>query len=190
MKKVPLALGVMALSSLLVLVGCLDQTEPGGTPHYKGPLFRYQYGGRTHLPTETNAVAYRAIDALPVTAELRAEVAQKLAQATLRFWSKDLPPGVTDQSALLRPLFDDLMVAPALVEVRGPVGNTEMMVAIELSEDRSQLWNVKLRQLATAWRLGTPKKYRPKGRGVGKQNARKRPARCNFYKRVSGFFWV
>ncbi|HXJ57292.1 MAG TPA: hypothetical protein VNU68_11565 [Verrucomicrobiae bacterium] len=163
MKKVPLALGVMALSSLLVLVGCLDQTGPGGTPRYQGPLFRYHYGGRTHLPTGTNAVAYRAIDALPVTAELRAEVAQKFAQATLRFWSKDLPPGVTDQSALLRPLFDDLMVAPALVEVRGPVGNTETVVAIELSEDRSQLWNVKLRQLATAWRLGTPKEISAEG---------------------------
>lgn len=163
MKKVPLALGVTALSSVLVLVGCLDQTGPSSSPHYQGPLFRYHYVGRAHLPSGTNAATYRAIDALPVTAELRAEVAQKLAQATLRFWSKDLPPGVTDQSALLRPLFDDLMVAPAMVEVRGPVGRTETVLAIELSEDRSQLWNVKLRQLATAWRLGTPKEISAEG---------------------------
>lgn len=155
MKKVSAALGTVLLTSLLVLVGCLDQ-DTGSASRYKGPLFRYHYAGQSHLPAGSNAVVYKAIDAMDLTAQLRAEVARKLAQATLPFWRKDLPPGATDQSALLRPLFDDLLVAPALVEVRGPAGRTESVLAVEVNEERAQLWDMKLRQLAAAWRLGTP----------------------------------
>src|SRR5262245_32129584 len=163
MKKVASLLACVSVAGLLALVGCLDQPLGSADSRYQGPLFRYHYVGRTHLPTGSNAVVYRAIDGLRQTAELRADVARKLAQATLPFWSKDLPPGVTDQSALLRPLFDDLMVAPALIEVRGPVGKTETVVALELTEDRAQAWNNNLRQLATAWRLGTPREVTAEG---------------------------
>src|SRR4030095_9626929 len=62
-----------------------------------------------------------------------------------------------------RPLFDDLMGAPALVEVRGPVGKTESVVGIELTEDRAQAWNNNLRQLAPAWRLCSPREVSAEG---------------------------
>lgn len=137
----------------LLATGCFEQT--GGARSYKGPLFRYHFSGRAHLPAGTNAARFKEIDALPATAELRATLAQKLAGAALPFWRKELPAGATDQSALLRPLFDDFLVAEAFVEVRGAAGSTDTVLAIELADERAQLWNNNLKQLATAWKLGT-----------------------------------
>ena len=155
MKKVAALLGMILLAGL-VWVGCLDQAGPG-TSTYKGPLFRYHYAGRTHLPTGTNAVVYREIDALPLTAELRGELAQKLAAGAFTFWKRDLPAGVPDASTNLAPLLEDLQVAEAYVEVRGSPGRTETVVAAELSDARAQVWQARLRELAAAWKLGSPR---------------------------------
>src|SRR5262245_50316301 len=83
MKKVASLLACVSGAGLLALVGCLDQPLGSSDSHYQGPLFRYHFVGRAHLPAGTNAAVYKAIDALPQTAELRADVARKLAQATL-----------------------------------------------------------------------------------------------------------
>ena len=147
-----IAFGVAGLSMALLATGCFEQT--GGARSYKGPLFHYHFAGRAHLPAGTNAARFKEIDALPATAELRGALAQKLAAAALPFWRKELPAGATDQAALLRPLVDDFLVAEAFVEVRGAVGRTDTALAIELSDDRAQLWSNNLKQLATAWKLG------------------------------------
>ena len=129
----------------------------------QGPLFRYHFAGRAHLPTGTNATRFREIDALTATADLRGAIAQKLAAAALPFWIKDLPAGATDQSALLRPLFDDFLAAEAFMEVRGAAGSTDTALAIELGEDRAQLWSNNLKQLMAAWKLGAPRDVTTEG---------------------------
>lgn len=151
MKKIAAAVG---LAALVGVVGCLEQV--GGTRSYKGPLFHYHFAGRANLPTGTNATRFREIDALPATAELRADLAQKLAVASRTFWRVDLPADATDQSALLKPLLEDLWSAEAMVEVRGAAGRTDTVLAIELSDARMQVWDKNLRQLMTAWKLGAP----------------------------------
>jgi hypothetical protein len=156
-----IAFAVAGLSVTLLATGCFEQA--GGARSYKGPLFRYQFAGRAHLPAGTNAARFREIDALPATAELRAALAQKLAGAALPFWRKELPAGATDQSALLRPLFDDFLVAEAFVEIRGAAGNTDTVLAIELGDDRAQLWSNNLKQLATVWKLGGPRDITAEG---------------------------
>lgn len=139
---------------LIVTVGCLEQV--GGTRSYKGPLFHYHYAGRANLPAGTNATRFKEIDALPATAELRGQLAQKLAAAALPFWRADLPADATDPSALLKPLLEDFCIAEAMVEVRGAAGRTDTVLAIELPEARAQVWDKNLRQLMTAWKLGAP----------------------------------
>ncbi|HXI54233.1 MAG TPA: hypothetical protein VNH84_22125 [Candidatus Saccharimonadales bacterium] len=157
MKKAGVWAGLLAIGVLVALVaGCLD--SGGGSPSaYKGPLLRYHFAGRAHLPTGTNAVIYRTIDGLPITAELRGDIAQKLAAGALPFWKKDLPAGVGDASAIFRPLLDDFQVAEGYLEIRGPLRRTESVLAVELSDARAQIWNTKLRELTTAWKLGTPR---------------------------------
>lgn len=150
MNKIAVVLGsgVLALT-----VGCLEQL--GGSRTYKGPLLKYHYVGRAHLPDGTNAARFKEIEALPATAELRTQIAQKLAGAVHRFWQKDLPSGAPDQSALLQPLLEDFLAGEAFVEVRGAVGRTDTVLAIELSDQRAQLWEKNLRQIVTGWKLGS-----------------------------------
>jgi hypothetical protein len=98
----------------------------------------------------------RAIDALPASAELRGDLAQKLARGAFIFWQKDLPAGAMEQTALLRPLFEDLMTAENFVDVRGPVGKTQTAIAIELSDERARLWSTNLWQSLRAWKFDAP----------------------------------
>lgn len=158
MKNVAAALGI---GLVLLVGGCLEQAT--GPRTYKGPLFRYHYSGRAGLPAGTNAARFKEIEALPSTAALRADIAQKLSAALLPFWRESLPAGVTDQSPLLKPLVEDLLAAEAFVEVQGTPGKADLVVAVSLAEDRAQLWDRNLRQLATAWRMGTQKDLTAEG---------------------------
>lgn len=158
MKTVAAALGLL----LVILVGgCFEQTT--GSRTYKGPLFRYHYSGRAGLPAGTNATRFKEIDALPSTAALRSDIAQKLSAALLPFWRDSLPAGVPDQSALLKPLVEDLLTTEAFVEVRGNPGKTDLAIAVLLSDERAQVWDRNLRLLSTAWRMGTQKDISSEG---------------------------
>ncbi len=150
MKIVAAALG---LGLVLLAGGCFEQTT--GSRSYKGPLFRYHYAGRAGLPAGTNAARFKEIEALPSTAALKADVAQKFSTALLPFWKASLPAGATEQSPLLKPLLEDLLTSEAFIEVRGVPGSAEMALAVAVSDDRGQLWDRNLRQLAAAWKLGT-----------------------------------
>lgn len=150
-----LGVALWCLGLGLVLVGCLDQGGNGST--YKGPLLRYHFAGRSHLPPATNALVYRVVDALPATAELRADLARKLSSGSMALWRRDLPAGATNVAGLLAPLFEDLQETESLVEVRGPLGRTETVVACELGEDRAQLWDNRLRTVVGAWQFGAPR---------------------------------
>jgi hypothetical protein len=153
MRRFSVVVGLALLAG--VVAGCFEQG--GGARSYKGPLFRYHYAGRANLPAGTNASEFKKIDALPATAEFRSHVATKLAGSAVSIWKNDLPAGVSDQRALLKPLLEDFFVAEAYVEVRGAPGKAETALAIQLTDDRARLWESNLRQLLGAWKLGTPK---------------------------------
>jgi len=135
-----------------LLAGCLDQDGQG-----KKTLFRSHFAGPAGLGAATNATRLRTVAALPQTAELRADVSRKLAKSVFEVWRKELPPGTAGETALLQPLFEDLMRVENLVEMRGSIGKTETAIAIELSDERAQLWSTNLWQVATAWKFSTPR---------------------------------
>ena len=152
---------VLGLGLVLLAGGCFEQTS--GPRSYVGPLLRYHFAGRSGLPTGTNAARFKEIDSLATTAALRADIAQKFASAALPFWRSSLPAGATDQSPLLKPLLEDLLTAEAFLEVRGAPGNADLALAVAVSDERGQLWDKNLRQLAAAWKLGTPRDLSAEG---------------------------
>lgn len=152
---------VLGLALVLVAGGCFEQTT--GPRTYKGPLLRYHFAGRTGLPAGTNAARFKEIEGLATTAALRADIAQKLSVAALPFWRNSLPGEANDQAALLKPMIEDLLTSEAFLEVRGAPGNADLALAVAVSDDRAQLWDKNLRQLAAAWKLGVPRDLNSEG---------------------------
>ena len=152
MKKFVVIIGsAMALGAL---VGCLEQGT--GSGNYKGPLFHYHFAGRANLGKDGTGTVLKEIDGLKETAALRGHFAQKLAAAMPGLWKADLPADATPQAELLRPLIEDLTSAESVVEIRGPIGQADTLIAVELSDERAGLWDTNIAQLARAWKLGTP----------------------------------
>lgn len=152
---------IIAVGLVLAVGGCFDPAS--GPRSYEGPLFRYHFSGRAGFPAGTNAARFKEIEALPSTAALRSDIARKFASALLPFWRDSLPAGAGDQSALLKPLLEDLLTTEAFLEVRGAPGKSELAVAVFLTDDRAQLWDRNLHRLVDAWKLGTPKEVAPEG---------------------------
>ena len=152
---------VLGLALVLVAGGCFEQTT--GPRTYKGPLLRYHFAGRTGLPAGTNAARFKEIEGLATTAALRADIAQKLAVAALPFWRNSLPVEANDQASLLKPMIEDLLTSEAFLEVRGAPGNADLALAVSVSDERAQLWDKNLRQLAAAWKLGVPRDLSSEG---------------------------
>ena len=135
-------------------LGCLAASgDPPGTS--AAPLFQLHFTGSAHLAKGTNATKLSGVLGLPATAELRSYTWGKLAKAGI-LWTKPMPAEAGDQSALLGPLLDDLVQAESYAEARGPVGQVEGVLAIELNQARAALWSTNLWRLTQAWKWGTP----------------------------------
>ena len=160
--------------------GCFDQA--GGARSYKGPLLRYHSASRAQLTVGTNAAILKEIAVMPATTDLRGHLAQKLAAAALPFWRKELPADAADQATVLRPLLDDFLSAEVYVEVRGAAGSTDTALAIELTEPRAQIWNNNLKQLASAWKLGTPRDLTAEGFKGWEAKRSQAPNTLQFYR--------
>lgn len=172
--------GLLGLAAALLTAGCFDQA--GGARSYKGPLLRYHSASRAQVAAGTNATVLKQISALPATVELRGQLAQKLAAATLPFWRKELPADAADQSALLRPLFEDFLSAEAFLEVRGGAGSTDTALAVEVTEPRAQVWSSNLKQLADAWKLGSPREITTDGFKGWEAKRAQAPNALQFYR--------
>ena len=147
------------VSFLLALIGlgfgCYEKmaSNQGAS---SGPLYRYHFVGTTKLSQGTNAANLKKVLALPATAELREEAFQKISKAPVEFWRKNLPGGVPDGAAFIRPLLDDLLAAESYLEVRGPASRSETVLAIQLNDQRAAAWDNNLSKLVAAWQLGQP----------------------------------
>lgn len=146
---------VLAVALAAWATGCLQKaaSKPGAQ---FGALVRWHFAGSTQVARDPGSAKLRQIAALPATAELREQTLLKLARTPHAFWQGNLPAGVTDQSALIRPLLDDLISAESAFEVRGTVERPETVLALQLADDRATLWEKSLSQLVQNWKLGTP----------------------------------
>ncbi len=152
-----------SISTLLALAGVwatdgigAEKETNAGSPDSSGPLLRWHHVSRATLAQATNATTLRQIDLLPATEALRGQISSNLARVAPRLWEKDLPAGAADPSVYLAPLLHDMLSSETALEVRGPIGKTESVLAIELTEARAALWSTNLWQLARLWKLGEP----------------------------------
>ncbi len=152
---------------LLMALGLTDaQNSPPAAPPSLRPdarnnlepelLVRLHFAGRKALGTADSASILRQVDRLPETAALRAHFGRRLSEVATVVWRDVLPAGIPDQPDQLVPLMEDLISNETLIEIRGPIGRSETVVAIELTDERAQLWETNLLQLSRAWHLGSP----------------------------------
>jgi hypothetical protein len=118
-------------------------------------LARVHFSGTTQLLADTNMAAkLNEIAGLPETAALRDDAMQKLATAPYRLLQeqKKLPNGASDQAALFRPLLEDLLHDEWYAELDGPTNPVpELLLAINLSDERAALWRTNLSTILAAW---------------------------------------
>ena len=152
MKKLFIVFGLVVM---LFEFGCLERANvrPASATD---PLLRAHFAGTVALAHNTNAPKLREVLALPSGAAVRDLALQKFAAAPVEFWRKHLPPGATAQTNLFRPLLEDILSAESWMEIRGSGDRAETVLAVQISDERAQIWNGNLRSLAQAWKLGTP----------------------------------
>jgi hypothetical protein len=119
-------------------------------------ILRWHFAGLNSLLADTNAAKLKRIWSLPATAGLRQQAFDQLARAPFLALGSQLGKGLADQSALFRPLLEDLLPGESFLEWRGPAGQpTEAVLSLQLGEERVRLWRENLRQALEKWKLGT-----------------------------------
>lgn len=98
----------------------------------------------------------KEIWSLRETAELMKQALDQFSRVPFLTVSNSAGRGASDQSALFRPLLDDVVAAESYVDWRGPVGSpTEFLLCVRLSDVRAKLWSKNLQDALSAWKLGT-----------------------------------
>lgn len=121
-------------------------------------LAGYHFTGVSALATNTNAAKIREIWMLKQSVDLREEMLRKLAAAPSQLVARRVK-SAGDQSALFRPLLDDLLNFESLAEVRGGSnGVEEIVLAIRLNDKRAETWQANLGKLAESWMGAASKK--------------------------------
>lgn len=144
------AFGSLAALLLAVGGGCGKSAPEKGTtnpqsstlspPSLTEAVARVHWIGMKRLAAETNAASFLRMWKLPETAKLEAQTLDKLAR-----WlaSKGKAPEV--QSALLRPLLDDLVAEESYLEVcQGTNQLGTLALAIRMDAQRAALWQTNL----------------------------------------------
>jgi hypothetical protein len=135
--------------------GC-GRNEAAGAPGSE-VLVRSHFAGLTQLAGNPDATKLKEALALPETQALREQTLGRLAQAPRVLSGQALPAEQIERgAALLRPLLDDLLDRESALEVRGPVGRTEWMLAVALNPERLAIWDKNLTALMALWNLPSP----------------------------------
>ncbi|MEK7706991.1 MAG: hypothetical protein AAB380_03235 [Verrucomicrobiota bacterium] len=128
--------------------GC-KKSEPGpGAPSASSPpeetVARVHWLGKNRLAADTNAASFMDIWKLPESARLETQTLDKLSLAPWRLLKGDAATNGAPV-ARLRPLLDDLVQEESYVEVRNATNQPgELVLAIRLSPERSDLWETNL----------------------------------------------
>jgi hypothetical protein len=105
-------------------------------------LARIHWLGKKQIAAQTNAVFLMRIWNEPESAKLEGHTLDKLAQAPWRWQEREVD---TNSSALLRPLFNDVLQNESYLEIREtPNQSGELVFAIRLDRERAAHWETNL----------------------------------------------
>ena len=158
MKRIAVRIGFTLGLALL----SLPQSGPR-QPADSATLYRHHFAGTARIAQAPNSSTLRKVWALPESKALRDHVFLKLAEVPYRVRRPELPAGAADQSALFRPLLDDLFSAESYLEIRGPTQRSEVVLALKLGDDRARVWSTNLWQAGATWKLGAPAPIKVEG---------------------------
>jgi hypothetical protein len=116
-----------------------------------GLIARLHFVGTERIAADRAVTNLNAIAALPETAVLRERTFQKLAVAPYNFF-RNRAATTNNESALIRPLLDDLFRAESFMELMDSTNEVpEMVFALRLNEDRARLWGTNLAAVLVSW---------------------------------------
>ena len=131
------------------------QAQPNATTAPKPGtdlIARVHFIGGAQVLADPNSARLKQIANLPVSGELREQTLQKLATAPFRYLQAKVPDKTTDNAALIRPLWEDLLRAEFYLEMRGPANPVpETLLAVRLDNARAELWSRNLSAVMTSW---------------------------------------
>ena len=142
--------------AVVVGTGCvpLRGTEaPDETSAWRkdGLIARLHFAGTERIAGDPAATNLNAIAALPETTALREQTFRKLAVAPYNFL-RNRTATTNDESALIRPLLNDLFRAESFMELMDGTNEVpEMVFALRLGEDRARLWRTNLAAVLVSW---------------------------------------
>jgi hypothetical protein len=158
MKYVVIAIG---LGCCLLGFSCKRkpaETGPTSKPLVaKKTLLRHHFVGAAQFAASADGTQFKKIWALNETTPFRGVLAGRLARAAQDHFSRRSPALGTNSAGLLQPLLDDLLQAESVGEVRetGP-SHRELDLAIQLGDERTQVWSTNLWQIASNWNSAPP----------------------------------
>src|SRR5438477_169915 len=123
---------ILAAVAAISLTGCLEKASTRAS----GPLFRSHFVGMAEVSRLTNTLKLNEIWSLPASKAMLNQALDKIARTPFQLWQKSLPSGSANQSALIRPLLDDLIASESYLDLRGPSADYESVVAVQLDTDR------------------------------------------------------
>ncbi len=116
-------------------------------------IARIHFVGIDRIAADPKAAKLNELGALPATAALRDNLLAKLATAPFRLFEHKLyNQDKNDFAPLLQPLLNDLLHSESYTEMRGPTNQVpELLLAIQLNNDRAQVWQNTLSTVLTEW---------------------------------------
>ena len=139
-----------------VLAGCNnDLTKPGASRLFGSNdlILHAHFVGSENLFKSPDAAKLHEVWNLKSSGDLRNLALDRFSRLPYFWLSNALPKGVPDQSALFRPVFEDVLARESYINWRAtPV----FSLAVRLPEARSQAWDKNLRQVLSGWKLGNP----------------------------------
>ncbi len=145
----------MAVAVALFSMGC-RRTELVQAPEPE-VLFVWHFVGTKQLAADTNALWFNRIANLEASAEFKDELTRKLARAPFQLFKHRLSGGAPDYADLIKPLWDDLIGAESVAELRAATNHpAEFVLAVGAPKDRAALWQSNLAVVLRAWTACEP----------------------------------
>ncbi|MEK7684334.1 MAG: hypothetical protein AAB466_02800 [Verrucomicrobiota bacterium] len=146
----------------LILVGlvlsAVCRKSPAASPPVPEVLVRFHFVGAEQLNANTNLATLKGIWSLPPTVELRGKALQKLSAFAGELLTNRM--GLTNPlgaARLINPLLEDLLQAETHLEIRRSSHEAaEWTLALQLQQERAQLWQNNLSNLMALCQAGTP----------------------------------